>query len=206
MKHTDFYDEYRNIDNIAREELIAAVKAHGGSYNFYEENKNIDLGVPIILASFKHAETTEDHYVTRLEVDENGYLTIFGYPKEYGQYEDELFYIPFGQYDEIIDHIPETEGVKDVSTPKDFKTYVVFGEDVVRKIASRVSAIELKEYIESKYYELQDAIKFRTFNTLAAQRAYIQGLDDCSDYLEYYVCSPEYDKDIIEMFESNLIN
>lgn len=118
MKHTDFYDTYKAIDNLACNELIAAIKAHGGAYNF--ESKATDFGMPVILASFKHAETTEEYYVSRVEVNENDHLSIFGYPKCCNFcHEDLLYYIPSGQYEEITELIPETKDVQDVSMPNE---------------------------------------------------------------------------------------
>lgn len=109
MKHTDFYKEYKALDDLERSELIDAVKAHGGEYVFPEDSK------PCVIGSFKHCETAQ-YYVTKVTVDEDDWLTIYGYPTEYwNDGEDEIMFIEFGHIGFITDQIPETEEVKNVS-------------------------------------------------------------------------------------------
>lgn len=120
MKHTDLYNEYKKLDAIEREELIAAVKAHGGEYVFISEDDE-DWSVkdyPIVIASFKYSDEQADYNVSRVAVDDKGYLTIFGFRKDCDapEDEDELYYIEFGHIGNITDYIPETETVKDVSS------------------------------------------------------------------------------------------
>lgn len=120
MKHTDLYNEYKKLDAIEREELIAAVKAHGGEYVFISEDDE-DWSVkdyPIVIASFKYSDEQADYNVSRVAVDDKGYLTIFGFRKDCDapEDEDELYYIEFGYIGNITDYIPETETVKDVSS------------------------------------------------------------------------------------------
>lgn len=117
MKHTDLWSAYRALDQFAAEELIAAVNAHGGEYVFYDKKHDDPDTVimPWITASWKHCETG-DFYVTRVVVDEGKYLTIYGVPVEdVSATEDYLDYIAPGQIGDIIDFIPETNDVKDVS-------------------------------------------------------------------------------------------
>lgn len=121
MKHTDLYNEYNKLDELARQELIAAVKAHGGEYVFIDENDedwydNDD--VPIVCACFSYFDGMSDYYVSRVTVDDKGYLSIYGFEKEYDSPSDEreLYKIEAGHIGTIIDCIPATETVKDVSS------------------------------------------------------------------------------------------
>lgn len=124
MKHTNYHQAYRNLDNLERQELIAAVKAHGGEYVFIDEDDEdwSEKDFPIVIASFKYSDEQSDYNVSRVTVDENGYLTIYGFRKDCDcpSDEGELYYIEFGHIGNITDYIPETEDVKDVSiSPKD---------------------------------------------------------------------------------------
>lgn len=120
MKHTELCNEYKKLDELERQELIAAVKAHGGEYVFISEDDE-DWSVkdyPIVIASFKYSDEQADYNVSRVAVDDKGYLTIFGFRKDCDapEDEDELYYIEFGHIGNITDYIPETETVKDVSS------------------------------------------------------------------------------------------
>ena len=124
MKHTDFYNQYQEIDSIDRKELITAVKAHGGEYIFPTISR------PIILGSFKHLETS-NYYVTKVTIS-NGNLTIYGRPTEYWDgYDDEIVYIEFGQIGYITDMIPETDKIKDVSGTAGDKVGYIWTQDAI---------------------------------------------------------------------------
>ncbi len=121
MKHTDFYAQHKQLDSQAREELRVAVKAHGGEYIFIHQeddeewNEDEMNDAPIILAATKHMENYEDFYVSRVVVEDGKYLTIYGFPKEGWWGDDMITDIFFGQIECIIDAIPETEEIKDVT-------------------------------------------------------------------------------------------
>lgn len=118
MKHTDFYALHKNLDEQARKELKAAIMAYGNEYVFIhdEDNEEKRNNAPIITASTKYMEGYEDFYVVRV-VLEDDYLVIYGYPKDGWYSEDELTSIAHGHLEYIIDQIPETEAVQDVSMP-----------------------------------------------------------------------------------------
>lgn len=121
MKHTELYNEYKKLDELERQELIAAVKAHGGEYVFIDEEDEDwydDDDAPIVCACFSYSDGMSDYYVSRVAVDDKGYLSIYGFDKEYGSPSDEreLYQIETGHIGPIIDCIPATETVKDVSS------------------------------------------------------------------------------------------
>lgn len=118
MKHTELYNEYKKLDELERHELIAAVKAHGGEYVFIDEDRYDDDDAPIVCACFSYSDGMSDYYVSRVAVDDKGYLSIYGFDKEYGSPSDEreLYQIETGHIGTIIDCIPATETVKDVSS------------------------------------------------------------------------------------------
>lgn len=124
MKHTDFYKLYKKLDEQARKELVAAVKAHGNEYVFihtdedgaYDEDDKDNA--PIILASTHHMSNYEDFCVVSVSLNDNDALSIYGFAKEgFSEDEHELCYIAHGHLEYLIDSIPETEDVKDVSIP-----------------------------------------------------------------------------------------
>lgn len=121
MKHTELYNEYKKLDKLERQELIAAVKAHGGEYVFIDEDNEDwydDEDVPIVRACFSYSDGQTYYYVSRVAVDDKGYLAIYGFNREYGYLSDEreLHDIEAGHIGAIIDCIPATETVKDVSS------------------------------------------------------------------------------------------
>lgn len=121
MKHTDLYNEYKKLDAIEREELVAAVNAHGGKYVFIHVDEDGDYdseeqnNAPIVAASTRYMDAYEDFYISRVEV-KNGYLYIYGWPKESCADELEIESVAHGHLGYITDEIPETDTVKDVSS------------------------------------------------------------------------------------------
>lgn len=122
MKHLDLWNAYKELDNFEKEQLRAAVMAHGGKYVFldvekdYEEAGEEEPSMPCIMAGKKYSDAYEDYYVTQVVVEDGEHLILYGYPKE-GYRSDEYVIddVAHGGYGWIIDEIPETETVKDVS-------------------------------------------------------------------------------------------
>ena len=123
MKHTDFYKKYQILDEWAKAELRAAVKAHGSEYVFIHTDDDDDdrvlkerTNAPIISASTKWMEGYEDFYISRVVIEEDDYLIVFGFSKEgWVDDEQELTSIAHGHLEYIIDQIPETDTVQDVT-------------------------------------------------------------------------------------------
>ena len=63
MKHTDFHSIIRKIKEQERQELIKAVIAHGGSYNWEDEEEK-----PIIAVNIKYWENPTDVYITHVYI------------------------------------------------------------------------------------------------------------------------------------------
>ena len=123
MKHTDFYSLYKKLDAQAEEELMTAIKAHGSEYVFIHTDNDDHISeekndAPIISASTKWMESYEDFYISRVVVEDGDYLVVYGFPKEgWADDEQELTSIAHGQLEYIIDLIPETDEVYDVTIP-----------------------------------------------------------------------------------------
>ena len=121
MKHTELYNEYKKLDELEREELIAAVKAHGGEYVFIHIDEDGDYdseeqnNAPIVAASTRYMDAYEDFYISRVEV-KDGHLNIYGWSKEGWADEDEIDSVAHGHLGYITDMIDETETIKDVSS------------------------------------------------------------------------------------------
>lgn len=123
MKHTDLYNEYRKLDRIETAELILAVQAHGNEYIFIHfDDGNYDVeecyNAPIICASSRWTDAYEDFYISRVKVDK-GFYTLYGWPTESYADEIEIDSVAHGQLGYIIDYIPETDDVKEVSVAFD---------------------------------------------------------------------------------------
>lgn len=128
MKGTDFYKLYKELEAREKDELIAAVQAHGGEYVFFDcasdnaeeewEEAEYNDTCPIVLASFRHDDSYSDFYVTCVKVTDDKWLSIYGIRKEYPclSDEDRLDMICYGQIHNITEEIPETEKVKDVAS------------------------------------------------------------------------------------------
>lgn len=123
MKHSNFYQLYKNVQALERKELIAAVKAHGGIYEFAkedEESGDIDTdSCPIVNGNTRHMESPADFYITKVEVETTQYgeyLVVYGMEKE-DPYEVKTIQVESGNLHYIIDEIPATDQVVDVSMP-----------------------------------------------------------------------------------------
>lgn len=124
MKHTDLYNEYRKLDRIETAELILAIQAHGNEYIFihFDDDGNYNVeerdNAPIISASSRWADAYEDFYISRVKVDK-GFYTLYGWPKESYADEIKIDSVAHGQLSYVIDYIPETDDVKEVSAASD---------------------------------------------------------------------------------------
>ena len=121
MKHTDLYYEYKKLDAIEEQELVAAVKAHGDEYVFihFDDSGDYDIeerdNAPIIAASTKYMDGYQDFYISRIEVEGECYR-LYGWPTESLSDEVEIDSVAHGHLGYVIDCIAETEEVSDVST------------------------------------------------------------------------------------------
>ena len=136
MKHTHFYDIYNKIDQLLENELIAAVKAHGGKYIFIHTDEDGELdteeqeNAPVIAASYKYMSGYADFSVSRVEVDKDGFYSVFGCLLDGDNYEWELDSISHGHLEYIIDKIPETDSVKSVAAIHSVPILILSPEDV----------------------------------------------------------------------------
>lgn len=110
MKHTDFHSLIRKIKEQERQELIKAVIAHGGSYNWEDEEEK-----PIIATNAKYWEDPIDVNITHVYIID-GDLRIYGEEKGSGTpVEIDPCDVFVGHISYIIDKIPELESIKDTS-------------------------------------------------------------------------------------------
>lgn len=158
MKCTDFYKKHRELDALARQELIAAVEAHGGEYVFIDAEADDEdwrekaCGeAPVIMGSYKHADTYTDHYVSRVKVTD-GYLEIYGFSSEYGDPSDEdvIEMVATGQIQWIIELIPETNDVKDVTKSIDEAPILILSREDVEEVgfSSEMSDEQFNDLVE----------------------------------------------------------
>lgn len=127
MKHTNLYDK---IEKIRRQEvagLIAAVNAHGGKFEWPADK---DMERPIIAINPDNCcPAPADVELTCVCVN-SGRLELAGVDKNDG---DEISFTPdevfTGHLSSIIDYIPETEAVSDVSQKEESFKITSVSED-----------------------------------------------------------------------------
>lgn len=126
MKHSDFYTKYSLLEEQERYELAMAVQAHGGQYTFVDCNSEDAIDkwydredyddIPIVYGLKKYSEE-DSFYVSRVEI--NGGVRIYGFSTCGDPCDEEsITKLAYGNLSSIIDFIPETENVKDVSVYK----------------------------------------------------------------------------------------
>ena len=67
------------------------------------------------MAGTRGMDTYEDFYISRVELEDDQYLNIYGWPKEGWTDELQLDDFAHGHLEYIIDQIPETDTVQDVT-------------------------------------------------------------------------------------------
>lgn len=115
MKHTDFYYLFKHVKQHVIDELKAAVKAHGGSYSWEDEDD-----CPIVAANPDTCEPEPlDVCIWSIKLDANDTISFKATGKEYGEDIDYLsVYDIFAEHiGYIIDYMDDTPDVSDVSIP-----------------------------------------------------------------------------------------
>lgn len=136
MKHTDFYALVRDIKRKEQQELCRALEAHGGSYSWWNAEKECfkeDEEYPIIAVNVNGIfPNPTDVEIRSVSVD-RGFLTFVGEDKENGDLVDFQAWDVFaGHLGYIIDLIPDVDGVDDVTSPQeDFVISTVSRADLV---------------------------------------------------------------------------
>lgn len=79
-----------------------------------------------------------------------------------------------------------------------YSVYVALGEDTVKAVLNENMA-EVESMTEDKF-----SFKVRSFNTEEAARAYAQGIDDASGFLEASILSPSnsFERQIIKKLQN----
>lgn len=154
MKHTDFTPIIDQLRSIEKEELKQAVLAHGGLYRIDEEHRPA-----ITFPCSDDSDTAEDVEICQVSVNDDGNLCLTGKP--YGplgdsgpEIEYNPDYLPLGMIGFIIDEIPETETIKDLSRNITINIDTVKLTDIqkIRKDAcDKIKAILKKHNVEEVY-------------------------------------------------------
>ena len=115
MKCNSFDNILKQIRELEKDELIAAVKAHGGLYRFEDD---VFAGKPVITFDTADAfEGAADVEIQQVSVNDDGFLVLTGYPKDdpYAEIELDPDDVAPGHLHYVTEYIPETESVKDVT-------------------------------------------------------------------------------------------
>ena len=157
MKHTDFNSRLDEIKRQELRELRKALKAHGGSYSWYDDvTGEWQENYPIIPINYDGPYPSPmDINIRSVSIDELGHLEFVGEEKEYCNlmdfHERDIF---TGHISYITAAIPETDTVVDVSEQQeDFPIAYVsrndleeagfyvgdsVDDDVMNRIASKI--------------------------------------------------------------------
>ena len=170
MKHTDYYKQARKIKSKSIAELAAALRAHGGSYTWKnpdcdDDDDETEESDTIPCIGFNLDSGPVDVEVYKAIVSECGSVTIIGrYHDDAGDIDE---FDPWDAFvahlDFLMDEIPETEEVSDVSLPQEFfgissvaredleeKGYDTSNvtDDVMRQVAKRLG----NAYVENEFW------------------------------------------------------
>jgi hypothetical protein len=114
MKHTNFYEKIEQIKQQEIVELIAALNAHGGKFQWPIEDDDTERPIIAINPDSSYPEPTDVEVISVCV--NSGRLELTGIEKNDGY---EISFTPeevfAGHLSSIIDYIPETEDVKDVT-------------------------------------------------------------------------------------------
>lgn len=119
MKYSNFYTKAKELRQQECEEVIKALNAHGGSYQWNSNNYPI---IPI--NADKSCPFSQDIRIFRATVV-NGNLELWGVDNKYGNpVEFNVSDVFAGYLSFIIDYIPETKEVSDVSGSQKDKPFI----------------------------------------------------------------------------------
>ena len=119
MKHTDFYALVRDIKRKEQQELRQALEAHGGSYSWWNSNTgDWENEYPIVAVNVDNMCPEPMDIIIRSVFIVDGVFCFDAENKEYG-HDVEVRASDFfpGHLSFIIDYIPATEDVDDVTIP-----------------------------------------------------------------------------------------
>jgi hypothetical protein len=132
MKCNNFDDILKQLEDVEKQELKAAVLAHGGLYRFEEEDRvtiTFDTSDALIGAS--------DVEICQISVNDNGELVLSGIPRgEFHEIEFDPDEAASGHLHYVTEAIPETDGVGDVSIP--VTLLALDGEDSAKEALSAI--------------------------------------------------------------------
>ena len=135
MKHTDFYCKVKEIKRQEQRELKEALKAHGGSYSWYNEDiQEFEREYPCVAVNLNGINPNPmDVDIRSISIDKHDDLCFKGEDKEWGNEvrfsADDIF---AGHIAYIIELIPETDAVNDVTSKKeDFTVATMCRDDLV---------------------------------------------------------------------------
>ncbi len=119
MKCTDADSIFREVQRQIEKELIVAVQVHGGDeYIFFETPEDLatDKDGPIVIADDGYSNKEQYWKVSKVAVVNTTELEIYGFPMEGEEYERQIGYLEARQLQLIIEAIPATEKVKNVTS------------------------------------------------------------------------------------------
>lgn len=158
MKCTDTYYALQDIKRQEKDELVAAIKAHGGSYSWYDDEKDEWLDDeergPMVAAYTlsNMCDRPSDITVRSVWLNKNGMLRIDAEESEYGNVVDVQWSDIFvGHISYITEAIPATDNVEDVTT------------DGLLRAFNVAELHDLQELTVSLYNRISDHSKYDEF-------------------------------------------
>ena len=132
MKHTDFRSLVHDIKRKEQQELCRALEAHGGSYSWWNTEKEgfVEDEHPIIAVNVNSMFPNPTDVEIRSVSVNNGFLTFVGEDKESGELVDfQAGDVFAGHLGFIIDLIPDADEINDVTMQQDDFTIITVCRD-----------------------------------------------------------------------------
>lgn len=106
MRHSDYIKAIQAVENVARGELLAALRATGGCCTWPINDEDNMRDPIIIVGAFKQSPGAEDILFTRAEIINDAFVEIYGVPWVNPSVEEQrIEYIEPGYIGYIIDSI-----------------------------------------------------------------------------------------------------
>ena len=175
MKHTDFWEKEKELKTEAINELAKAIEAHGGKYVWCDEEGEVpeDADLPFCCVFLDSGPI--DVKIKSIKHDEKGWWIEGETIDEWCPCDvsvDDLYDISSAsQIDNIIDAIPATKEVDDVTItkPRDLRSRIVVdsedlatrgfnGENLTEEQFEEIGAKMFNYYLDGEFYEdMQEA-------------------------------------------------
>jgi hypothetical protein len=201
MKHTDFFQRTKEIKEQEKFELLEAITAHGGEFCWDEDEEKpiITIETGGVYSSPVNVE------LEKVLLCGDGQLALFGADDDGNDYEFPPEHVIAGELSAIIDCLPDTESVSDVSKKQEFFAIT----PVSRQIAEDRGLYEVIFDISQCAYEITKSGKYDSRMIMSEVIRWSKEFNDkypaeswCNDFanIDYYETIHSFATDKIKEF------